>query len=211
MQSARTDVADGQSGRLEQLPLNIQIPLIHFRRDIRVIVHTNELRRRRQCAWEWIRELRQRNEGERVRRIEVIAGRVASSANRIVEDSDAGTDRCLVIAKRIVSESDSGIPIPGCGIGCENVGNALERSERRILHRVQRVHVRRGIRHKFVADTHVKRQLRKRLPLIVDVEIKFAFTEITIRIRLTRLWSLEEAWNALQEIRQTRKRIEATP
>src|ERR1041385_9471981 len=101
MHSARTHVADGQSGGLEELALNIEIPLIHLRGVIRAIVHSNELRRRRQRAGEWIGELRQGDEGESVRWIEVIAGSVGASANRIEEDSKTRADRRLVIAEGI--------------------------------------------------------------------------------------------------------------
>ena len=36
----------------------------------------------------------------------------------------------------------------------------------------------------------------------MDVHVKFAFTKVTIGVRLTRLGPLEEGWDALQEIRR---------
>ena len=63
----------------------------------------------------------------------------AARVYRIEEDSKPRADRRLVIAERIIGKSDPGIEIPGRGIGCENVGNALKRSKRRIDDGIQLV------------------------------------------------------------------------
>src|SRR5262249_44229949 len=65
--------------------------------------------------------------------------------------------------------------------------------------------------HKFIAKPHVHRQLGTRLPLIMNVYVKFPFTKVTIGVRLTRLGPLEEERGALQEGDQATKRIEAAP
>src|SRR5436853_5383728 len=111
MQSTRTNITNCQSRGLEELALNIQVPLIHARRVLRVVIHSDELRRRRQRAGERIGKRRQRDERERVRRIEVITGRVSARVYRIEEHSKTRADRRLVIAERIVCKSDSGIEV----------------------------------------------------------------------------------------------------
>src|SRR5262249_18049309 len=95
--------------------------------------------------------------------------------------------------------------------GCENVGHFLERPERRVDQGVERVHVRSGIRHKFVAKTYVYRQCRKRFPFIVDIAVDFDLAEVTIGICLSGFGSLEQSRSCLQETNQAGKGIETTP
>src|SRR5262245_62009034 len=47
MNAARTDVSNGKNGGIEDLPLNIEIPLHLIRRGRRVVVHGVALRRQR--------------------------------------------------------------------------------------------------------------------------------------------------------------------
>src|SRR5262249_36531492 len=125
MQTPRAYVADSQTGGFEKLALNIKVPLIDVRRDVRVIVHTHKLRRRRERAGKRIRELRQRDERQSVRRIEIIAGRIRTRVDRIVEYSEPRANRGLMIAEGIVGDSDPGIEVPHRGIGRKDVGHFL--------------------------------------------------------------------------------------
>src|SRR5438876_6496500 len=77
--------------------------------------------------------------------------------------------------------------------------------------RTSAVHGGGGIGHIFIAEPHVHRQLWTRPPLIVDVDVKFAFTKVTIGVRLTRFGPLEEGRDALQEIAKARESVEAAP
>src|SRR5439155_21262023 len=88
---------------------------------------------------------------------------------------------------------------------------ALKSSKRWIDDGVEWVLVGCAIGHVFIAEPHVHRQLRSHLPFIVDVQVDFAFTKVTIGIRLTRLGALEQARDTLQEIGQAREGIEAAP
>ena len=116
MQAPRANVAHRQSGVFKQFALDVDVPLVHMRRIVDVVIDTDDLGWNRVAGREGVRERRKYLEGQLVRLIEVITGSVGAGANGIVENSGAYANRGFVIFKRIKRQAESRIPVVGGGV-----------------------------------------------------------------------------------------------
>src|ERR1700691_1418695 len=89
VQAPRANVAHRQSGGCKQFALDVDVPLVHMRGIVDVVIDTNNLGWSRIASRERVRERREYLEGQLVRLVEVITGSVSAGANGIVEDSGA--------------------------------------------------------------------------------------------------------------------------
>ena len=116
VQASRANVPHRQSSVFKQFALDVDIPLVHMRRIVDVVIHTNDLGWNRVALRERVRERGKYLEGQLVRLVEVITGGVGAGANGIVENSGAYANRGLVIFKWVKRQADSRVPVPGRGV-----------------------------------------------------------------------------------------------
>src|ERR1700722_20285508 len=116
MQASRANVAHRQSSVFKQFALDVDVPLVHMRRVVDVVIDTNDLGCSRVALRERVGERRKYLERQLVRLIEVITGSVGARPDGIVENSRAYANRGLVIFKRIKRQADSRIPVVGRGV-----------------------------------------------------------------------------------------------
>src|SRR6266850_644612 len=199
MNAARTHVSDGQDGGLEDLPLNIEIPLHLIRRGRRIVIYGVALRRQRshkRRSW----ECRENLNREAVWRIEVIPGRVGARRDGIVEDPKAATDRSLVVAKWIVSEAKARIEVSQRRIAQEYVRNSGERFCGPVVrNRIERVLVRGWIAHELITKSEVKSKVAPSFPIILKVAVKINLAKITVAVTLVRQRPEKQEGRSAQE------------
>ena len=184
MNAARADVSDCQDGSVDDLPLDIDIPLHLIRRGRRVVVHRVALRRQRSDKRR-SRECREHLNREAVRRIEVIPGRVRARRDGIVENAEAAADRSLVIAKWIVSETKARIEVPQRWIVKEYIRNLRERLCGSIVNdRIQRVLVCGWIGHELITKSEIQSKVLPNFPIVLEVGVEVRLAEITVTVTL---------------------------
>src|SRR5206468_6191518 len=106
--------------------------------------------------------------------------RVCARRYRLVEDSEAGANRSLVILERIEGQTDSRVEIPDVRIRRQHVLDRRESS------RGQRIedHIERnptcadGVRRELVSQTQIDRQSRRHLPVVLNVREEVNLAEI---------------------------------
>jgi len=183
--AVRSHIANHEHRIGDNFPLNVEVVLNLVRRGVDRPIKGNGLRwqsrsRRRQRRTKWVGCIDQLR--LLPRRRAAVSGLISLNCDRIVEQTEAGADRSLVIGEWIVRDSDSGIDVIPRGIFLENVRYLLKPGAmRKVLDGIQPVQALGWVGHELPASSEIDRELGIELPVVLNVGREFDVAIIPVR------------------------------